>query len=154
MISQRYRRGLSTVVTSAIMLSAVSVMGTSLVAWSNGNLSVFESNLANVTATNTNKLNENLVIQNVNFCKFCYSSQHGINVTLANVGNLAFSINQIQANNGTMKIWNLSPAVSIMPGKYYTYNQTYGWQSNDQIPVSITATTVRGSIATTQVTQP
>jgi len=147
MVRLKNRRGLSTVVTSAILLTAVTVIGIALVGWSNSNLKTFESNLSNVTATNTNQINENIAIENINFCKFCYSSNHGINVTLANAGNLPVKVTQIQINGIPT---NLSPPPTILPGKYYTYNQSYAWKS--QTPVSISATTSRGSIITTQGT--
>ena len=59
------RRGLSTVVTGAIMLTAVAVIGTSLVAWSNSNLQTFETGLANSASSKTDKINENLQIENI-----------------------------------------------------------------------------------------
>ena len=145
------RKALSTVVTSAMMLTFVAVLGTAMVAWSNSNLKGFETNLSNVTATNSNRLNENLIIQNVNFCKFCYSGNHGINVTLGNVGILQLQVTKIQINNGQTS-WTLNPAATVLVGKYYTYNQSYSWTS--QVPITVSATTARGSIITTQVTPP
>lgn len=144
------RRALSTVVTSAIMLTAVAVIGSSMVAWSNTNLRTFESTLSNSTATNTNKINENLAIENVNFCKICYSGAHGVNITLTNLGNLRLAVSKIQLN--TTNSWNLSPPTNILPGKSFTYNQSYNWQS--QTPINVYVTTTRGSIFASQVTPP
>lgn len=143
------RRALSTVVTSAIMLTAVAVIGSSIVVWSNSNLRAFESTLANTTATNTNKINENLVIENVNFCN-CQSGAHWVNVTLTNLGNLRLAVSQIKLN--TTNSWVLSPPTNILPGKSFTYNQSYNWQS--QIPINVYVTTTRGSIFSSQVTPP
>ncbi|MHB8601523.1 MAG: hypothetical protein ACYC6W_07280 [Nitrosotalea sp.] len=143
------RRALSTVVTSAIMLTAVAVIGSSIVAWSNSNLRTFESSLANVTATNTNKINEKLTIENVNFCKLCYSGAHGVNVTLTNLSSLRIAVSQIQLN--TVNIVP-TPATNILPGKSFTYNQSYNWQS--QTPINVYVTTTRGSIFSSQVVPP
>ncbi len=144
------RRALSTVVTSAIMLTAVAVIGSSIVAWSNSNLKTFESTLSNSTATNTNKINENLSIENVNFCKLCYSGAHGVNITLTNLGNLGLKISAIQLNTANTIV--LSPPTQVLPGKSFTYNQSYNWQS--QIPINVHITTTRGSIFASQVTPP
>lgn len=149
------RRALSTVVTSAIMLTAVAVIGSSIVVWSNTNLRTFESSLSNMSATNTNKINEKLLIEDVNFCQNCYptkSPKTGVNITLTNVGTLTLKIKNIQMNNNTLETWSLSPTINILASKSFTYNHSYNWHSN--LPVTITVTTSRGSTAATQVVPP
>lgn len=149
------RRALSTVVTSAIMLTAIAVIGTSIVVWANSNLRTFETSLSNMSATNTNKINEKLFIENVNFCQNCYPTKTpktGVNITLTNMGQIPVQINNIQMNNNTLETWSLSPTVSILTSKSFTYNHSYNWHSN--LPVTITVTTSRGSTTTTQVVPP
>src|SRR5689334_6937470 len=93
----RSHRGLSTVVTSAIMLTAVAVLGTAIVAWSNGNLRGFETSLANTTASNTNQINENVNIEKIAFCVNCGgTTKNVINVTLTNTGTVSVKITKIQ----------------------------------------------------------
>src|SRR6478735_8825490 len=97
------RRGLSTIVTAGIMLSAVAVLGSAVVTWSSGNLKAFETVLSNTAATNTNKINELLTIENIVFCSNCVGSgsNNVINVTLTNTGTTPVKISQIQINSTT-----------------------------------------------------
>src|SRR5579872_3315983 len=92
------RRGLSTVITTAIMLTAVAVIGSAVVSWSNGNLKAFETSLASSSSDKTNKINENLLIENLAFCYNCPPpiSSKGINITLTNVGYVGLNVTQIQ----------------------------------------------------------
>jgi len=94
------QRGLSTVVATALMLSAVAVLGTTLVLWSNSNLRGYETSLATTSSDNTNRINEFLVIENVWFCKGnCLHGTHNVNITLANYGNIGLNVTQIKLND-------------------------------------------------------
>src|SRR5690349_21153154 len=95
------RRGLSTIVTAGIMLSAVAVLGSAVVTWSNGNLKTFETALSNTASANTNKITESIAIENIAFCSNCGSvnSKNVTNVTLTNTGTTSVKITQIQLNN-------------------------------------------------------
>ncbi|MDE1867661.1 MAG: hypothetical protein KGI08_08145, partial [Thaumarchaeota archaeon] len=97
----RAHRGLSSVITTAILLTSVAVLGSSIVAWSNGNLKTFETSLINTSSNMTNKINENLNIENVAFCTNCGSanSKNIINVTLTNTGTVAAKITSMQVNS-------------------------------------------------------
>jgi archaellum component FlaF (FlaF/FlaG flagellin family) len=159
------RRGLSSVVTSAIMLSAVAVLGASIVGWSNSNLATFENALANSTASYSNEVNENLNIENVQFCHSeCPKSNHqvqSINITLTNTGTLGVIISKLQINSTVVTPTAPIPAVNPPPVLPYSLlpkgSITFGinntkWNPNDLSTVSVT--TKRGSIFTTQVTAP
>lgn len=162
----RHRRGLSNVVTMAMLLTGVTVMGTGLVAWSHGNLNAFQVELANTTSTVTNKINENLAIETVVFCKGCNTPPFSnantiINVTLTNTGTLAVKVIKIQINSTTIQTYFYSTSLpaSILPQRSYTVStilpnlpsQMY-WDSKSLD--TITITTARGSIFTTQVAAP
>src|SRR5579872_4572350 len=97
-------RGLSTIVTTGIMLSAVAILGSAVVSWSNGNLKVFETALSTTAVNNTNKITENMAIENIAFCSNCDStnSKNVINVTLTNIGTVSVKITQIQVNSTTI----------------------------------------------------
>lgn len=170
------RRGISTVVTSAMLLTAVAVIGTTVVGWSNSKLIVFETSFANTTASYTNQINENLAIENVAFCNNCggLGSKNVINITLTNTGTIPVKITQIQINSTTIKSyyyslsspWSSSSCpppsglptclpVAIMPKQSYTVSVTLlstTWGSKK--PDTITVTTSRGSIFTTQGAPP
>jgi hypothetical protein len=148
------QRGLSTVVATALMLSAVAVLGTTLVLWSNSNLRGYETSLAILSSDNTNRINEFLVIQNIWFCKnTCHNSginKPGVNITIANYGNIGLNVTQIKLNDSRYVYTYTN--VAILPGKeYFLNNKTnYPWHSGSA--QNITITTGRGSIFTTTVT--
>ena len=143
------RRGLSTIVTSAIMLTAVAILGSTMVSWSNGNLRAFETSLSNTYSTNMNKLNEFVTIENIAFCKNCYGiSQHDVNLTLTNTGTVSLNVTSIKINNSVFAI----TSGRLLPGKSNLWELNYTWQS--QIPLTISISTSRGSLFTTQAAAP
>ena len=167
----RDRSALSTVVTSAILLTAVTGLGGGIVTWSSGNLKAFETSLMSDSTNATNQINENLIVENVAFCNLCsqgvIGSTHAIiNITLTNTGTLPLNVTKIQINSTTIKQYTntagqpitATPKV-IFPHQSYTVSTVLPsnppqmtWQSNR--PDTITITTARGSIFTTQVAAP
>jgi len=170
-------RGLSTIVTAGIMLSAVAVLGSAVVTWSSGNLKAFETALSNTAVANTNKITESVAIENIAFCSNCghSNSQNVTNVTLTNTGTVSVKITQIQLNSTTIKSYYYSKSspsftscspppsgsstclpVTISPKQSYTVsiglNSPVKWGS--QKPDTITVTTARGSVFTTQAAPP
>ncbi len=154
------RRGLTTVVTAALMLTTVAVLGSALVAWSNGNLKVFETALSTTASNDTNKITESLVIENIAFCSNCVSTNGNnvINVTLTNTGTVGVTVNQIQVNSTIIKNYakNTALPTNILPQNSYTVAAQLSagtvWKSKS--PDTITVTTARGSMYTTQAAPP
>ena len=154
------RRGLSTVVTAALMLTTVAVLGSALVAWSNGNLKVFETALSTTASNDTNKITENLNIENIVFCSNCALSNGNnvINVTLTNTGTVGITVNQIQVNSTVITNYakGTTLPVNILPQKSYTVAAQLSagvmWKSKS--PDTITVTTARGSTYTIQAAPP
>lgn len=173
-----HRRGLSTVVTTALMLTTVAVLGSALVTWSNGNLKVFETALSTTATNNTNKITENVNIENIAFCTSCgqTNSKNVINVTLTNTGTIGVTVTQIQINgtiissyyyskNGPTYSSSSCPPPSglaaclpaaILPKQSYTVSATLAGSSiwGSKKPDTITVTTARSSIFTTQAAPP
>ena len=161
------RRGLSSIITSAILLTAVGVMGTSIVGWSNSNLKTYEITLQNTTASYGNKISENLSVENVAFCStspLCDNGQSnpGVNVTLTNTGNVYVKITMIQFNSTdyTTKAINVGgsiPASSLpatIPPKQSVLLDISPLTWHSKSVSTITITTSRGSMFTTQVSPP
>src|SRR5437879_11755602 len=92
MMKVRARKALSSVIAGAILLTATVMMGTGLVSWSNTNLTSYQASLTNSYSTNVNKLNENLVIENVWFV----TNPQSLRVTLTNVGNEGLNVTDIK----------------------------------------------------------
>jgi len=147
-----HKRALSTIVTGAILLSAVAVMGSFVVAWSQTLLSQHQSELQTSFTSNINKLNEGLIVENVWFD--AVPSPKIVNVTLSNIGTIYLNITKIDLIN-PVDGKNLVPSVSISDGgvalnKLYSKNVTYdGWLVD--VPINVVVTTERGNIITKQV---
>ncbi|HJU13837.1 MAG TPA: hypothetical protein VJ792_05215 [Candidatus Nitrosotalea sp.] len=180
----RVHRGLGTIVTSAILLTTVAIIGASLVAWSNSNLSTFESALSSTTASDTNQINENLNFENFAFCSSCANNgKNVVNVTLTNTGSVPMNVTLIEVNKTALPSFYYSqsnPYISsscfqvngiphtgspsgpstclpaeIMPLKSYQVSASLTPNVwKSQAPDTITVITARGSIFTTQVAPP
>lgn len=153
------RRGLATIITTALMLTTVAVLGSALVAWSNGNLKVFETALSTTASNDTNKITESLSIENIVFCHSCNTNGNNvINVTLTNTGTVGVTVNQIQVNGTMIKNYakNTILPTNILPQRSYTVaaQLTAGTIWKSKSPDTITVTTARGSIYTTQAAPP
>lgn len=151
------RRGISAVV-GAILLAGTTILGITLVAWANSSVSTSEYVLASSSSSKSNALSEYLTVENIWFCNGAASTchyrllggnNHGINITIANYGNIGFNVTQIKFNNTN---YLNKTNVAIFPGKEYSWAQYYPWQSGK--PQNIFITTARGSIFSTQVTAP
>ncbi len=143
------RRGLSSLVTSTILISATVIMGTGLVNWSNSNLASYQKSLADAFSSNVNKLNENLVVENVWFIS---NPSKSVNVTMTNTGTIGLNVTDIQLVTSTQ-----TSDFKFIHGEIAPQNQnstllSYNWQS--QVPIQLTITTSRGSIFTSQVMPP
>ena len=143
------RRALSSIITSALLLTATVITGTGMVTWSNSSLSGYETALSNTFSTNVNKLNENLSIENVWFGS---SPQKFLNMTTTNTGTIGANVTKISLKTSTTTTDIHTTSSGIMPQKQNSTKIIYSWQSGN--PIQITITTARGTIFTTQVMPP
>jgi len=141
----RPKRGLSTVVTTAILLSAVSIMGIYLVGWSNSSLLNDQIRLENSFNDKINKLNEHVIIENVWFNDDPYT----VNVTLNNAGIIGLNITQIKlVNSSDTTVFAITNG-GVLPKNTYSFQDTYVWIKNEIVDIYVT--TARDRIFTTQV---
>ncbi len=141
----RPKRGLSTVVTTAILLSAVSMMGIYLVGWSNSSLLSDQIRLENSFNDKINKLNEHVIIENVWFNDDPYT----VNVTLNNAGIIGLNITQIKlVNSSDTTVFAITNG-GVLPKNIYSFQDTYVWVKNEIVDIYVT--TARDRIFTTQV---
>jgi len=141
----RPKRGLSTVVTTAILLSAVSIMGIYLVGWSNSSLLNDQIRLENSFNDKINKLNEHVIIENVWFNDDPYT----VNVTTNNVGVIGLNITQIKlVNSSDTTVFAITNG-GVLPKNTYSFQDTYVWVKNEIVDIYVT--TARDRIFTTQV---
>ena len=153
MNSRRWRkRALSTIVTTAIILSAVAIMGSLVVGWANMKLGAQEQALSLTFNQNINRLNEDFVVENV----WYDYSLNNVNVTITNIGILALNVTEIKFTDPSY--YSDLETLSITDGqtlvqKSFSRNVTYsGLTSGDAFNVVVTSE--RGNIIQKQVLPP
>ena len=147
-----YKRALSTVVTSAILLSAIAVMGTMVVTWANMKLNSQEEALSLTFTDNINKLNEDFIVENVWYDYVL----NNVNVTITNVGIIGLNVTEIKftgsSGSGDLVILPITDG-GILVQKSFNTNVTYsGLTSGDTFNVVVTSE--RGNIIQKQVLPP
>ncbi len=147
------RRALANVVTSAIILSAVSIMGAMMLGWSNSSLATQKQAIEEVYSTQMNKINEDLIFDNIWFSTACPGNC--VNVTMSNVGTLGLNVTEMKFIDGItlaeLQIFSYTDAGIVSSGTLST-NATYTWSSGDDIDIVVF--TERGNQFTTNVIAP
>jgi hypothetical protein len=90
------RRGVSAVVTSLMLVAAVSMMGAALMVWSNSSFASQQREIADQTTSRINLIAESFVVEDV---WFYTDGGYYANVTIRNTGDLAITISNIYINN-------------------------------------------------------
>ncbi len=143
------RPGLTTIVTSTIMLAAVAMMGSGVVVWGNTNIFGNERTLASSYSANVNKINENLVIEKI---WFGTTPQKFVNITLNNQGNIGLNVTQIQFSTSAKTTQYQFSNQAMLPKKSGSIQISYGY--SDNVLTNLQITTSRGSTFTTQALPP
>jgi len=147
---KKTKRGLSTVVTGAILLSAVAIMGIMVVGWANTNLTKHQMELESTLSDTYNKLNEKILIEHIWFGNVGPS----INITMNNIGTVGLNVT-------TLKITNITSSqtysfaytdAGIVSGNTLSLNETFGWIADT--PYDVLITTNRDSQFRTEVLSP
>lgn len=141
----RSRPGLATIVTSAILLVSVVLMGTGTVIWENKSLSTNQLALSDAYSTNTDKIKENISIEKI---WFGTTPQKFINITMTNQSPISIVVNQVQFST-TSGVVKFPSNQLIMPQKTGSMKITYSYTSN--IPTTVVINTLRNSTFSTVV---
>jgi len=147
---KKSRRGIATVVTSAILLTTVAIMGSGVVAWSNNNLFGHERTLESTYSTNVNKINEYLTVENVWFGGS--GSNQFVNITMNNPSTIGLNVTQIQLQTSNTNFNQHFTNQPVFPKNSISVQFSYSYSS--KVPINIYITTARGSIFTTQALPP
>jgi len=147
---KKTQRGLSTIVTSAILLAAVAIMGIMIVGWANANLTKHQIELESTFSSTYNKLNEKILIEHVWFGNFGPS----INITMNNIGTVGLNVTEIKITNITssQKYFYPYTDAGIVSGNTLSLNETFGWIADT--PYEVLITTNRDSLFRTDVRSP
>jgi archaellum component FlaF (FlaF/FlaG flagellin family) len=147
-----YKRALSTVVTSAILISAIAVMGTMVVTWANMKLNSQEESLSLTFTDSINKLNEDFIVENVWYDYVL----NNVNVTITNVGIIGLNVTEIKFTDPSDSSGFVTLPITnggILVQESFNTNVTYsGLTSGDVFNVVVTSE--RGNIIQKQVLPP
>jgi len=146
----RQRRGLATVITSAIMMAAVCMMGSAGVVWSQSSLSSQQADMTNTASDYMSKLSESLIFEYV----YCTSDPcNQINVVITNVGHVGVDITEISLSDKTSGFAKIQPVTNgqILPEQSIkiTVDDTSFSSYNT---LDVTVNTSRGNNIQTQTT--
>jgi len=140
------KRGLAPVVTAVIILSAVSIMGATMVSFSNMKLVKNQQDLESSFSEKLNLLNEDLYIENVWFGGPPSNPSKFSNVTVVNIGDVGMNIIDISyVNHSDNKILASFPVYDgfAKQKEVKTFEQAFEWSHETRIDVIIN--TERGS---------
>lgn len=147
--SRYSKRGLSTVVVSGILIAAVAIMGSAVVSWSNSNMISRQQSLESTYSTNVNKIKEYLTIENIWFGGTTPANKF-VNMTFSNAGSIGLNVTEIKLVTFTSTTEFTYTNGGMSPNKINSTQELYNWQ--DDVPIDVIVTTLRGSIFRTQVT--
>jgi len=155
--SAKRRRGISQVVTSAILLAAVSIMGTMMLVYSQTSMAQQQMEIDEIFNTQLNKINEDLIFENIWFAvPSGIMNDNHLNVTLSNVGILGLNVTTIRVTNVTLGNTTYFDYdytdLGLIKSQGISQNVTYSWQSGDELDVLVF--TGRGNQFITQVVAP
>lgn len=151
MVNRRTKRALSTVVTSAILLSAVAIMGAMVVTWANVKLSNQEEALNITFSDSMNKMNEDFIIENV----WYDYTLNNVNVTVTNVGSIGLNVTEIKFTdslNSNLVSLSITDG-GILVQQSYNTNVTFAGLTSG-VPFNVVITSERVNIVQTQVLPP
>jgi len=155
--SAKRRRGIAQVVTSAILLAAVSIMGTMMLVYSQTSMAQQQMEIDEIFNTQLNKINEDLIFENIWFAvPSGIMNDNHLNVTLSNVGILGLNVTTIRVTNVTLGNTTYFDYdytdLGLIKSQGISQNVTYSWQSGDELDVLVF--TGRGNQFITQVVAP
>ena len=150
MKQSRMRRGLATVVTSAIMMSAVCILGSAGVVWSQTSLTTQQMEMTNTVENYSNKLNESLNFEYV----YCNDDPcETIIVIITNNGRVGLEISEINISDkgsGFNKIHTVTNGKIIPESSIVIPINDPSFDTHTVLDVS--GITSRGNIIQTQIT--
>lgn len=118
----RAKRGISTVVTSVMLVSAVSLMGAFMVSWSSSTFASKQLNISKSINDRVNQIKENFVVEDVWF--FSNSTAKYAKVTVRNTGDISISVSGVYLNN--TQVWTGHQAITKASTQVITFQSNWG----------------------------
>ena len=144
-LSPKNRRALSTVVSTAILMTGAALLGTMSLAWSTENLTTQQNNLLVSFNEKTDKLNEELLIENIWFGD---GPPQFLNFTLSNTGTIVLNVTEVWVQNSTGKTITYYSDLQMISGNSTSRAFSFGWNPGE--PTELTVFTNRGNVFTIQ----
>lgn len=134
-VSKR-RSGYAPVISSAIMLSAVAIMGSVLLVWANTSFMAQQQSVDNYHEKRSNTAKEAVVIEDVWF----HSGPSSVDITLRNFGSIAVNIKSVTI--GGTSYWTGERVIGIKQDS--TIQVNFAWTAGQEYDIVVT--TERGSM--------
>lgn len=138
------KSGYTSAVSSAIMISAVAVIGSVLLVWASTSFSTQQQSIDNYYEKRSNSVKEAVVIEDVWFQS---ASPNYLNITLRNIGPIAISIKSVTVGStictvdGTSCTWTGQGIIGLKENS--TVKVNFAWTSGQVYDIVVT--TDRGS---------
>ncbi len=142
----RSKKGISTVISGAILLVGISLIGVIGVSWARNNLDNNEKIMDNTYSTNINKIKESIAPQN----EWYKTAQKQLNITFINTGIDGLNVREIEIKGIHSLDLPVQP-IAVPPGKTFSKLVNYDWAGD---PIDISLITDRGSIFTHHLATP
>ena len=136
------KRALATVVSTAIIMSSVAIMGTMLVGWSNANLLTKQNELETSFNSKMNKLNESILVESSWFG----TNPNIVNVTLSNSGSIGLNVTEMHIKNSTavMFLYFTNGGMAPTANGTFSFEEPFDWNPGEL--TEFTIFTERGNI--------
>ena len=149
----KVRRAIADIVSNAIILSAVSIMGVMMLAWANTSMLQQQMEIESIFNSQMNKINEDLIFENIWFG----TTPNHLNVTMTNSGILGLNVTEIHvtnvtANNNEKFIYYFTNGGMPKSTSFSTIDTSYDWDPKDELEILVL--TERGNQFNTQVVAP
>ncbi|GEM_PF-393791 len=140
------RRGIINVVSGAILLSGVTLIGTGAVVWTQTTVNTREHDTGVHYTSVMNKIKESLTLE-----KFWYNTpSQKLNLVLKNTADIGLNVTEIEIQGSNNQIIPIAGA-AILPNAFYTAQIKYDWLGD---PIDIFVKTARGSIFRMHIVSP
>ena len=147
------KKGLSTVISSVILLVGILIIGIFGVSWANSNLNLNEKILGDIYAKDINKIKESITPQH----EWYKTGQKQLNVTFKNTGIDGLNVTEIVikgTNSLDLKVPSTAVPLDGTFSKLINYDWTVDPSNSTVLPLDISLITNRGSIFTHQLEVP
>lgn len=134
------KRGLSTVITAVILLSATAIMGATVVSFMSSNITENSASLENTFSEKLNLLKESVFIEHYWIGGPPAYLSKFVNITVTNIGEVGVSITDMEfvdSSDGAT-LASFSVIGELKPKETVSFEQSYNWLSETAFDIIVT----------------